>query len=109
MAGACGYETEHFDLSIRMAERCLAPAVRAAASEDTLIAASGVSCRAQILDTTVIRFDVPEATHVSLIVYDVLGRAVARLFEGLKEAGMHHLVWQASTARRKSVSSLAPS
>ena len=51
MAGAFGYEKEHYDLSLRMAEHRLAPAVRAAA-EDTIIAAAGVSCRAQIRDTT---------------------------------------------------------
>ncbi len=51
MAGAFGYEKEHYDISIAMAERRLAPAVRAASS-DTLIAAAGTSCRAQIHDTT---------------------------------------------------------
>jgi Fe-S oxidoreductase len=51
MAGAFGYEKEHVDISLKMAERRLAPAVRAA-SEDTLIAAAGTSCRAQIFDTT---------------------------------------------------------
>ncbi len=51
MAGSFGYEAEHVDISIKMAERRLAPAVRAA-SEDTLIAAGGTSCRAQIEDTT---------------------------------------------------------
>ncbi|HEX7069641.1 MAG TPA: FAD-linked oxidase C-terminal domain-containing protein, partial [Rhodothermales bacterium] len=51
MAGAFGYEREHYDISLAMAERRLAPAVRAA-SGDTLIAAPGTSCRAQIADTT---------------------------------------------------------
>jgi Fe-S oxidoreductase len=51
MAGAFGYEAEHYDIPIQMAERRLAPAVRAAA-EDTLIAAAGTSGRAQISDTT---------------------------------------------------------
>ncbi len=51
MAGAFGYEKEHYDISIRMAEHRLAPAVRAA-SPDTIIAASGVSCRSQLEDTT---------------------------------------------------------
>ena len=49
MAGSFGYENEHFDVSVRMAERKLAPAIRAAA-ESTVIAASGTSCRAQIAD-----------------------------------------------------------
>ncbi len=51
MAGAFGYEKEHVDISLKMAERRLAPAVRAA-DNGTLIAASGTSCRAQIEDTT---------------------------------------------------------
>lgn len=51
MAGAFGYEAEHYDISIAMAERSLAPAVRAALRE-TIVAAAGTSCRAQIADTT---------------------------------------------------------
>jgi Fe-S oxidoreductase len=51
MAGAFGYEAEHLDVSHQMAERVLAPAVRAT-SEDTCIAAPGFSCRSQIKDTT---------------------------------------------------------
>ncbi len=47
MAGAFGYETEHYDISMAMAERRLLPAVRAQADE-TIIAAAGVSCRQQI-------------------------------------------------------------
>jgi FAD/FMN-containing dehydrogenase/Fe-S oxidoreductase len=51
MAGSFGYEKEHYDLSIQLAEMSLAPAVRAA-SEDTIICATGTSCRDQILHTT---------------------------------------------------------
>jgi FAD/FMN-containing dehydrogenase/Fe-S oxidoreductase len=51
MAGSFGYEEEHYDLSIEIAELDLAPAVRAA-SPDTIISAMGTSCREQILDTT---------------------------------------------------------
>lgn len=50
MAGAFGYEKEHVDVSRKMAELRLAPAVRAA-SPETLIAAPGTSCRAQIHET----------------------------------------------------------
>jgi Fe-S oxidoreductase/FAD/FMN-containing dehydrogenase len=48
MAGAFGYESEHYDISLKMAERRLLPAVRAA-EEETIIVAAGVSCRQQIL------------------------------------------------------------
>lgn len=51
MAGSFGYEAEHYDLSIKLAEMSLAPAVRAA-SEDAIIAATGISCRDQINHTT---------------------------------------------------------
>lgn len=51
MAGSFGYESEHYDLSIQLAEMALAPAVRTA-DLDTLICASGTSCRDQIDHTT---------------------------------------------------------
>jgi len=51
MAGAFGYEAKHFDVSMKMAELSLLPAVRAAAPE-TLIVADGFSCRHQIADGT---------------------------------------------------------
>jgi FAD/FMN-containing dehydrogenase/Fe-S oxidoreductase len=51
MAGSFGYEKEHYDLSIQLAEMSLAPAVRAT-SKDTIICATGTSCREQILHTT---------------------------------------------------------
>jgi Fe-S oxidoreductase len=47
MAGSFGYEAEHYAVSMRMAERRLLPAVRAAAA-DTIIVAAGMSCREQI-------------------------------------------------------------
>jgi FAD/FMN-containing dehydrogenase/Fe-S oxidoreductase len=49
MAGAFGYEARHFDVSMKMAELTLLPAIRAAAPE-TLIVADGFSCRHQIAD-----------------------------------------------------------
>jgi Fe-S oxidoreductase len=51
MAGSFGYEKEHFDISLQMAERRLAPAAREA-PESTLLVAPGTSCRHQIHDTT---------------------------------------------------------
>ena len=49
MAGAFGYAAETFDVSMRMAELSLLPAVRAA-SEGATIIADGTSCRHQIWD-----------------------------------------------------------
>ena len=51
MAGSFGYEKEHYELSLKMAERKLAPTVRAA-GEDVTVVAAGVSCRQQIKHTT---------------------------------------------------------
>jgi Fe-S oxidoreductase len=51
MAGAFGYEAEHYDVSMRMAEAALLPAVRGAA-RDALIVTDGFSCRHQIRDGT---------------------------------------------------------
>jgi Fe-S oxidoreductase len=48
MAGAFGFERgEHYELSQKIGERALLPAVRAAAS-DALVIADGFSCREQI-------------------------------------------------------------
>ncbi|MCF3109764.1 FAD-binding protein [Niabella sp. CC-SYL272] len=49
MAGSFGYEKEHYEVSMKVGELVLLPAVRAAAA-DTIIAASGTSCRHQIKD-----------------------------------------------------------
>ena len=51
MAGSFGYEAEHFGVSQQIGELVLFPAVRSA-SETTLIAAPGTSCRHQIKDGT---------------------------------------------------------
>ncbi|MBI3137360.1 MAG: FAD-binding protein [Sphingobacteriales bacterium] len=51
MAGSFGYEKEHFDLSMKIGELVLFPAVRSAA-EEVIIAAPGTSCRHQIKDGT---------------------------------------------------------
>jgi len=51
MAGAFGFEKEHYDISLACGERTLLPAVREA-DPDTLIVADGFSCREQIAQTT---------------------------------------------------------
>jgi len=51
MAGSFGYESEHYELSIQIAELSLAPAIRAAPAE-AVICASGTSCREQIAHVT---------------------------------------------------------
>jgi FAD/FMN-containing dehydrogenase/Fe-S oxidoreductase len=51
MAGSFGYEKEHYDISMKIGELVLFPAVRAA-DQQTIIAAPGTSCRHQIMDGT---------------------------------------------------------
>ena len=67
MAGSFGYEAEHYDTSIAMAELSLLPAVRQAGA-DTLVVADGTSCRHQIADGANVH-----ALHVA----QVLDRALA--------------------------------
>ena len=47
MAGSFGFETEHYDLSVALGNRRLAPAVKAA-GPDVEVVAPGISCRQQI-------------------------------------------------------------
>ena len=51
MAGSFGFEAEHYDLSMQIGALRLFPAVNAE-DDDTLIAATGVSCRQQIAHGT---------------------------------------------------------
>jgi FAD/FMN-containing dehydrogenase/Fe-S oxidoreductase len=51
MAGSFGYEKEHFEISMNIGELVLLPTVRSA-SDDTIIAAPGTSCRHQVKDGT---------------------------------------------------------
>jgi FAD/FMN-containing dehydrogenase/Fe-S oxidoreductase len=66
MAGSFGYEKEHFELSNKIGEMVLFPAIRQI-KNTTLIAASGTSCRHQIKDGTK-----KTAVHPVEILYDAL-------------------------------------
>lgn len=66
MAGAFGYNAATYDVSMKMAEEALLPAVRAA-GEDVIIVADGTSCRHQIHDGT--RRD---ARHVASVLKSAL-------------------------------------
>lgn len=58
MSGVFGYEAEHYDLSVAIAERDLLPAVRAA-DPATAVLATGASCRTQIRDLSPRRAEHP--------------------------------------------------
>ena len=66
MAGAFGFEKEHYDLSVSLGNRRLAPAVKAAAA-DTVVVAPGISCRQQIAHLTERR-----AKHPAEVLRDAL-------------------------------------
>ena len=66
MAGSFGYEEEHFDVSQQIGELVLFPAVRAMPAE-SILAASGTSCRHQIKDGTG-----HHGQHPAEILYDAL-------------------------------------
>ncbi|HEY7905154.1 MAG TPA: FAD-linked oxidase C-terminal domain-containing protein [Casimicrobiaceae bacterium] len=77
MAGNFGFEAAHFDVSMRMAELSLLPAVRAAGA-DTLVVADGTSCRHQIADGLRDEPAMPGVTRGALHVVQVLERALGR-------------------------------
>ena len=66
MAGSFGYEAEHYDVSMKMGELALLPAVRK--HPDSIVVADGTSCRHQIADGAGAK-----AVHVA----QVLARALA--------------------------------
>jgi FAD/FMN-containing dehydrogenase/Fe-S oxidoreductase len=49
MSGVFGYQAEHYELSVAIAERALLPAIRSAGGEVAVLA-TGTSCRSQIGD-----------------------------------------------------------
>ncbi len=64
MAGAFGYEVEHYEVSRLVGEQALFPAVRAA-DTDTVVVAPGFSCRLQIA-----HFTGREALHPASLLLD---------------------------------------
>ena len=68
MAGSFGFEREHYDMSVWLGNRRLAPAVRAA-GPDVEVVAPGVSCRQQIEHLTGRR-----AKHPAEVLWESLAR-----------------------------------
>ncbi|MBX3653942.1 MAG: FAD-binding protein [Ramlibacter sp.] len=66
MAGSFGYEAEHLDISLQMAELSLLPAIRK--QPDAVVVADGTSCRHQIRDGAA-----REAIHVAQLLAAQLG------------------------------------
>ncbi|MCH7521741.1 MAG: T9SS type A sorting domain-containing protein, partial [Candidatus Marinimicrobia bacterium] len=55
--------------------------------------------------STSLRFDLPVASDVTLIVYDLLGREVVRLVDRQLEPGYHRVIWNGKTATGRDVPS----
>jgi FAD/FMN-containing dehydrogenase/Fe-S oxidoreductase len=68
MAGSFGFEAEHYDLSLQIANRRLVPAVKATAP-DVAVCAPGISCRQQIAHTTG-----RHAKHPAELLWEALAR-----------------------------------
>ncbi|MCE8003367.1 FAD-binding and (Fe-S)-binding domain-containing protein [Billgrantia ethanolica] len=66
MAGSFGYEAEHYEASLKMAELSLLPAIREA-EEGAVLVADGTSCRHQIRDGSG-----REAIHVARLLVQAL-------------------------------------
>ena len=66
MAGSFGYEKEHYDISMKIGEEALFPAIRAKGN-DWEIAVMGVSCRQQVEDGTG-----RKARHLAEVLADAL-------------------------------------
>jgi Fe-S oxidoreductase len=66
MAGSFGYEAEHIEASMAMAELSLLPAVRERAA-GAMVVADGTSCRHQIHDGAA-----TQARHVACVLADAL-------------------------------------
>lgn len=55
--------------------------------------------------STQIRYEIPEAGEVSLVVYNVLGQEVRRLVQGQQSAGVYRVMWDGKDALGRPVSS----
>ncbi|HEX5284210.1 MAG TPA: FAD-linked oxidase C-terminal domain-containing protein [Bryocella sp.] len=81
LAGSFGYETEHYDISMKIGERVLLPGVRSA-DRDTVIVADGFSCRQQISHGTPRR-----AMHLAEVLQMALRPSAPRPRRGYIEEG----------------------
>ena len=97
MAGSFGFEAEKYDISVKIGERVLLPAVREAGPE-TLILADGFSCRTQIEQETGRRgLHLAEVIRMGQTQQEVDGAAAQK--EKLPE---HNLAEERRSTRRRS-------
>ena len=53
---------------------------------------------------TTLRYDLPEQSHVTIVIYDMLGRQVRTLINQTQDAGYKSVQWDATDSFGKSVS-----
>jgi len=53
---------------------------------------------------TILRYDLPEQSHVNIIIYDMLGRQVRSLINQTQDAGFKSVIWDATDSFGKPVS-----
>jgi len=54
---------------------------------------------------TTIAFDLPEESHVTLTIYDIMGREIVRLLDENQPAGFRHVIWDGKDKSGRTVSS----
>ncbi|MFQ6607294.1 MAG: M1 family aminopeptidase [Fidelibacterota bacterium] len=54
--------------------------------------------------TTLIKYDLPEQSHVKIVIYDILGREVKELVNGELVSGYHKVVWDGTDSFNEPVS-----
>ncbi len=50
-----------------------------------------------------IRYDLPEVTNITILVYDILGREIARLIDSPMESGYHRITWNGKDSAGREV------
>ena len=53
---------------------------------------------------TTIRYDLPEAGHVNVVIYDMMGHQIKQLISGSEVAGRKSVVWDSTNDYGKPVS-----
>ena len=53
-------------------------------------------CHYPFNPVTTINYDLPEQAHVSIMIYDIMGRKVKRLINQAQNAGYKSVIWDAT-------------
>ena len=56
-------------------------------------------------NSTIIEYNLTKPANVSIVIYDLLGRQIKRLFDGNQSVGSHQVVWDGDDIRDAPVSS----